>query len=99
MRIGSLQLQDFRNLAEVSLDPSPRLTVLLGRNGQGKTNLLEAVYLLTTLRPLRAARLAELVRFGQPRASLGATVTRGTVERRLSVEVLPGQRNPRFSGQ
>jgi DNA replication and repair protein RecF len=58
VRLGSLQLQDFRNLAEVSLQPSPRLTVLLGPNGQGKTNLLEAVYLLTTLRPLRAARLA-----------------------------------------
>ena len=35
-----------------------------GANGQGKTNLLEAIYLLTTLQPLRAARLAELVRFG-----------------------------------
>jgi len=99
VRIGSLQLQDFRNLPEVSLAPSPRLTVLLGRNGQGKTNLLEAVYLLTTLRPLRAARLAELVRFGRPRASVGATVTRGTVERRLSVEVLPGQRNAQLDGK
>ncbi len=99
MRIASLQLQDFRNLAEVSLAPSPRLTVLLGPNGQGKTNLLEAVYLLTTLRPLRAARLAELVRFGQPRASVGATVLRGTVERRLAVEVLPGQRNATLDGK
>ena len=99
MRIASLQLQDFRNLAEVTLSPSPRLTVLLGQNGQGKTNLLEAVYLLTTLRPLRAARLAELVRFGQPRASVGATVTRGSVERRLSVEVLPGVRNAQLDGK
>ena len=55
---------DFRNLAEVRLEPSPRLTVLVGPNGQGKTNLLEAVYLLCTLKPLRATRLAELVRFG-----------------------------------
>ncbi len=99
MHIGSLQLQDFRNLGEVSLQPSPRLTVLLGANGQGKTNLLEAVYLLTTLRPLRAARLAELIRFGQPRASVGASVRRGTVERRLSVEVLPGQRQALLDGK
>jgi DNA replication and repair protein RecF len=99
VRLGSLQLQDFRNLVEVSLQPSPRLTVLLGPNGQGKTNLLEAVYLLTTLRPLRAARLAELIRFGQPRASVGATVWRGTVERRLSVEVLPGQRTAHLDGK
>ncbi len=99
MRIGSLQLQDFRNLAEVSMEPSPRLTVLLGANGQGKTNLLEAVYLLTTLRPLRATRLAELVRFGQPRAAVGATVRRGTIERRLSVEVVPGQRTAQLDGK
>ena len=99
MRLGSLQLQDFRNLAEVSLRPSPRLTVLLGPNGQGKTNLLEAVYLLTTLRPLRAVRLAELVRFGQPRASVGAEVWRGSVGRRLSVEVLPGQRHAQLDGK
>ncbi len=99
MRLGSLQLQDFRNLVEVSVEPSPRLTVLLGPNGQGKTNLLEAVYLLTTLRPLRALRLGELIRFGQPRASVGASVWRGSVERRLSVEVLPGQRNAQLDGK
>jgi DNA replication and repair protein RecF len=99
VRLGSLQLQDFRNLAEVSLHPSPRLTVLLGPNGQGKTNLLEAVYLLATLRPLRALRLNELIRFGRPRASVGASVWRGAVERRLSVEVLPGQRNAQLDGK
>jgi len=43
---------------------SPRTTVLFGQNGQGKTNFLEACYLLCTLRPLRAQKLAELVRLG-----------------------------------
>ena len=99
MRLGSLQVQDFRNLPEVSLQPSPRLTVLLGANGQGKTNLLEAVYLLATLRPLRASRLSELIRFGQPRAQVGAGVWRGNVERRLSVEVTPGQRAAALDGK
>ncbi len=99
MRLGALQLQDFRNLAQVSLQPSPRLSVLIGPNGQGKTNLLEAVYLLTTLRPLRAQRLSELVRFGTPRAQVGATVQRGTVERRLAVEILPGQRTAHLDGK
>jgi DNA replication and repair protein RecF len=99
LRLGSLQVQDFRNLVEVSLRPSPRLTVLLGANGQGKTNLLEAVYLLATLRPLRAARLSELIRFGQPRAQVGADVRRGEVERRLSVEITPGQRAAGLDGK
>ena len=70
MRLLRLQVRDFRNLAEVDLEPSPRTTILVGENGQGKTNLLEAVYVLTTLKPLRASRLQELVRFGAERAEV-----------------------------
>jgi DNA replication and repair protein RecF len=45
---------------------SARTTVFFGANGQGKTNFLEACYLLCTLRPLRAQKLSELVRLGSP---------------------------------
>jgi DNA replication and repair protein RecF len=41
--LRSLSIQDFRNLTQVELEPSPRTTVLVGLNGQGKTNLLEAI--------------------------------------------------------
>ena len=58
--------QSFRNLAAVALAPSPRATVLVGANGQGKTNLLEAVHYLTTLEALRVGRLPYLVRFATP---------------------------------
>ncbi len=73
MQLLRLDITDFRNLARVTLAPSPRATILFGSNGQGKTNLLEAVHVLATLKPLRAGRLAELVRFGQERASVGGT--------------------------
>ena len=76
MKLRALHVRDFRNLAEVELAPSPRATVLLGENGQGKTNLLEAVYVLTTLKPLRAVRLAELVR---PGGRAGAEDGRGVL--------------------
>jgi DNA replication and repair protein RecF len=99
VRLRSLALQDFRNLAGVALEPSPRLTVLLGQNGQGKTNLLEAVYLLCTLRPLRASRLTELVRFGQPRATVAARVDGPGGERTLAVEVVPGGRTASLDGK
>ena len=99
MRLRSLQLQDFRNLAEVALTPSSRLTVLLGENGQGKTNLLEAVYLLATLRPLRAARLGELIRFGAERAVAAAQVLGPGGERRLAVEVAPAGRSATLDGK
>jgi DNA replication and repair protein RecF len=56
--------RSFRNLQDPRVQLSPRTTVLFGQNGQGKTNFLEACYLLCTLRPLRAQKLAELVRLG-----------------------------------
>ena len=99
MRLRALTLQDFRNLGEVALEPSPRLTVLLGENGQGKTNLLEAVYLLATLRPLRASRLGELIRFGQGRAVVSGQVLGAGGERTLAVEVIPGARTATLDGK
>jgi DNA replication and repair protein RecF len=99
VRLRALQLQDFRNLVEVSLEPSPRLTVLLGENGQGKTNLLEAIYLLATLRPLRASRLGELVRFGAERAVAAARVLGPGGERTLAVEVVQGGRTATLDGK
>jgi len=99
VRLRALHLQDFRNLAEVALTPSPRLTVLLGENGQGKTNLLEAIYLLATLRPLRATRLGELVRFGAERAVVQARVDGPGGERVLAVEVVSGGRTATLDGK
>ena len=47
MRLNHLTLTDHRNIKYAELTPDPHLTVLCGPNGQGKTNLLEAVWLLT----------------------------------------------------
>jgi DNA replication and repair protein RecF len=99
MRLVSLSIRDFRNLAEVDLAPSPRATILLGENGQGKTNLLEAIYLLATLKPLRAARLAELVRFGAERAQVAADFDGPGGTRRAAVLVQAGGRTAFLDGK
>lgn len=62
-RLTSLTVRDFRNLARVDLAPPPEGFALVGENGQGKTNLLEAIHYLQLLRSFRGARDAELVRF------------------------------------
>ncbi len=58
-----LAIRDFRNLARVDIAPPPEGFALVGENGQGKTNLLEAIHYLQLLRSFRGARDAELVRF------------------------------------
>jgi DNA replication and repair protein RecF len=99
VRLVSLAVQDFRNLAQAELRPSPRATVLLGENGQGKTNLLEAVYFLATLKPLRTARLGELVRFGREKGGVAGDFEGPGGVRRIAVEVAPGGRTASLDGK
>jgi DNA replication and repair protein RecF len=99
VRLLRLHVGDFRNLAEVDLEPSPRTTILVGENGQGKTNLLEAVYLLATLKPLRAVRLQELVRFGADRAEVAGDFDGPGGVRRVAVQVQAGGRTAFLDGK
>jgi DNA replication and repair protein RecF len=94
-----LQIADFRNLEAVSLAPSPHATVVVGANGQGKTSLLEALYFLCTLRPLRANRLSELVRFGTEQSAVSGRFTLGGAEREISVQIAAGLRQAFVDGK
>ena len=64
MRLNHLTLTDHRNIKYAELTPDPHLTVLCGPNGQGKTNLLEAVWLLTGGKSFRGSKDTELIRRG-----------------------------------
>ncbi|MBW3626148.1 MAG: DNA replication/repair protein RecF [Actinobacteria bacterium] len=74
MRLRRLWLTDFRNLAAVELEVAAGLTAVVGANGEGKTNLLEAVAYLATLSSFRGAPGEALVRAGAERAVVRAEV-------------------------
>ena len=63
-RLDTLAIRDFRNLERIALEPPATGMLLVGENGQGKTNFLEAIYYLQLLRSVRGARDQDLVRFG-----------------------------------
>lgn len=65
MRLTGLSVRGFRNLAALELEFPAEGVVVVGGNGQGKTNLLEAIYYLMLFRSLRGAKDRELVRFGE----------------------------------
>ncbi|HET7565991.1 MAG TPA: DNA replication and repair protein RecF [Gemmatimonadaceae bacterium] len=69
-----LSIRAFRNLARVDLTPAAEGMAVIGENGQGKSNLLEAIYYLQILRSFRGARDRELVGFGAPGFHLSADV-------------------------
>lgn len=83
MRVVQLGLQDWRNLATARVDTDARFVVLCGDNAQGKTNVLESVWVLATLRSFRESRVARLVRQGADEARLQAVVTGTSGKRRL----------------
>ena len=74
-----LTIRDFRNLARVELEPPREGMVLVGENGQGKTNLLEAIYYLQLLRSFRGARDNDLVRFDASGFFIGSTIEGASV--------------------
>ncbi|HET8586853.1 MAG TPA: DNA replication and repair protein RecF [Candidatus Limnocylindria bacterium] len=75
MRLNRLALESFRSYASAELLPDERLTIVAGRNGAGKTNLLEAIHVAITGRSHRAAADIELVRHGAPWARVRLDVT------------------------
>src|SRR5689334_12008920 len=93
MYVRHLSVADFRSWATADLELGPGPAVLVGSNGQGKTNLVEALGYLATLGSHRVATDAPLVRAGAERAVVRAAVVADTRELRLEIEIVPGRAN------
>ena len=78
MYLKEIKLKNFRNYHELALAFSPAINVLIGENAQGKTNLLEAIFVLAMARSHRTSKDRELIRFKQD-----AALVTGTINRRL----------------
>ena len=74
MNLIDLKLRDFRNYVNLELEFDPGVNLIVGKNAQGKTNLLEAVSYLGSGKSFRAQRTAEMVRFGEEFADIEGTV-------------------------
>ena len=85
MRIDELVLNDFRTYADLKVSFSDTINVITGRNAQGKTNLLEAVYYLTGSGSFRASNDGELIRFGAEESVIEARVDSGGREQNIRI--------------
>ena len=99
MRLSRLRLRDFRNLKSLDLELGPGITVLHGDNGQGKTNLLEAVYFLATLKSFRGAKNAQMVRTGADLGRLEGRLIARSLPRDASVVLKPQGRVVQLDGK
>ena len=93
MYLEHLSLSDFRSYAQVDLKLGPGVTVLVGSNGIGKTNLMEAIGYLATLGSHRVSTDAPLIRFGSERAMIRAKLVRGSQATVVELEINAGRAN------
>jgi DNA replication and repair protein RecF len=93
VHVRHLSVADFRSYESAELPLETGATTLVGLNGQGKTNLAEAVGYLASLSSHRVATDAPLVRFGAERAVVRAAVVRGDREQLVELEITPGRAN------
>lgn len=98
MRLRSLRVDGVRNLAPLALDTDAPFVVAVGRNAQGKTNLLECVYLLATLKPMRGLRLADAVAWGGASGRIGGDLSSCVGRRVLHLEFSKAERTLHLDG-
>lgn len=93
MYVSHLSLADYRSYASVDLELEPGITSLVGPNGQGKTNLVEALGYVATLGSHRVSSDAALIRFGTQRAVVRARVVRAERASLIEIEITAGKAN------
>jgi DNA replication and repair protein RecF len=93
MYVRRVELTDFRSYERVAVDLDPGVTVLVGQNGMGKTNLVEAIGYVATLDSHRVATDAPLVRAGAASAVIRCAIVHDGRELLVELEIVPGKAN------
>ena len=100
MQLIALDLTDYRSYQRLTLPIQPGITVMVGQNGQGKTNIVEAVWYLATLSSHRVPHDAALVHRGESTAIVRASFLRAGRPLQVDLEITPGKSNrARLQGQ
>jgi DNA replication and repair protein RecF len=98
MHLAQLRLRDFRNYPRLDVGFAPGFHVLLGDNAQGKTNILEAIYLMATLRSFRGVGSAQMIRHAQKGYFVGGKVV-GAAEHDIKMFWSARERNLQLDGR
>jgi DNA replication and repair protein RecF len=92
LRVEQVQVRSFRNLKSVDVELGERFNVVAGDNGQGKTNLLEAIYVLATSKSFRSSKMTDVVAFDDELASVRGRIDEDSDVRVQSVGIRAGAR-------
>lgn len=87
MYIKSYEVKNYRNLKDKKITPSKEINIICGENAQGKTNLIEGIYLFSGLKSFRGAKDSELVGFGKQKAKLNISFYSHSREQKAEIEI------------
>lgn len=87
MKIQSIQIHSFRNIIKAELFPGERFNIIVGNNAQGKTNILEAIFLLGTMKSFRMVKNADLITYNCPYALVKGSGIRDGVIREIALTI------------
>src|SRR5690606_25543632 len=87
MIVRSLELKEFRNYEELNLIFDDGINILYGENAQGKTNILEAIYLGGTTKSHRGSKDREIIRFNKDEAHIRINIEKNQISHRIDVHL------------
>jgi DNA replication and repair protein RecF len=99
LRFERVSIRRLRNIDTIELEPAPRLNVVVGDNGQGKTSLLEALYFVATTKSFRSDRLAPIVQAGAEQAVVTARVNEAGGRREQRAVIATDRRSVFIDGK
>jgi len=96
VHVGSMRLSRFRNYEALDVEFHPQLNLFLGANAQGKTNVLEALFCLSTTKSFRAAADEEMIQFGNESGAIEGNLFREEGQEELRLEIRKGRNKALF---
>ena len=87
MNVESLRLINFRNYLNLNLDLNKNINIFIGKNAQGKTNLLEAIYICATGKSFRTNRDREIINLNKYEAYIGSKINIGKTEKLIEIKL------------
>ena len=87
MRINSIILENFRNYKNLELDFDPNRNIIVGENAQGKTNLIEAIYLTAFARSFRTNNTADLIMFGESSGRVSTDINSEDIDKNINIVI------------
>ncbi len=87
MKIKNIEIKNFRNLENINFEPDEKTNIICGMNAQGKTNLIEGIWLFSGFKSFRGAKDSELVKFGSEEARLKIDYLGSGIENRAEIKI------------